>query len=164
MLFALSGAITLPAFHFLGLLLGSRLFPLQTLVVFAHGAAVSAVLAGAFAPILLFFTLSGSSYPFMILAHVVALGFCGAAGTVTMTQNLAVLRAKNEAAIPTSARAVFPAWMVLFAFVGTQLAWMMRPFVGGSQEFVVLNTDGGNFYEAVISSLFSVLIGWIPPS
>jgi hypothetical protein len=42
-------------------------------------------------------------------------------------------------------------WAVLFGFVGIQMAWNLRPFLGDRNEpFRVIGRYQGNFYTAVI--------------
>jgi hypothetical protein len=44
-------------------------------------------------------------------------------------------------------------YCVLFALVGTQLAWSLRPFLGSpSQEFTLFRTLGGNLFESLLAS------------
>ncbi len=157
LLFLGACAITMPAFHFIGLHLGSRLFPGQTIVVCANGMAITGVLAASFAPISLFFLLSGSGYSFLILAHVAIIGFCSSAGASTMNRNLRRLRERSGEQPSPGADWCFPAWVALYAIVGTQLAYLMRPFVGSGETFILLNTDPGNFYEAVFKTLVGML-------
>ena len=45
-------------------------------------------------------------------------------------------------------------WLVLYAFVGTQLAWTLRPFFGApGMPFEIVRKLGGNFYVDVFKSL-----------
>ena len=45
-------------------------------------------------------------------------------------------------------------WVVVFGFVGTQLAWTLRPFLGSPDEsFEIVRAVEGNFYVDVIGSL-----------
>ncbi len=45
-------------------------------------------------------------------------------------------------------------WVVVFGFVGTQLAWTLRPFVGSPGEpFQVFRTIEGNFYVDIVRTL-----------
>ncbi len=158
-LYFFTSLITFPAFHFISLYLGSRTKPTQTLLVCLNGAAVVAVLAGSFSPIALFFTLSGSSYSFLVLMHVSILAFCSIAGASTIEKNLRDIRKKTGEVLPKGAGSCFFVWVFMCAIVGTQLAWMMRPFVGSSDTFTFINTDKGNFYEAVFKSLIGLLGG-----
>lgn len=48
--------------------------------------------------------------------------------------------------------------MILYAFVGSQLAWTIRPFVGApSIPFEPFRQLGGNFYTNIFASLGEVL-------
>lgn len=45
-------------------------------------------------------------------------------------------------------------WILLFGFVGTQLAWTLRPFFGDpGQDFSFFRSIDGNFYAAVLRSI-----------
>jgi hypothetical protein len=51
-------------------------------------------------------------------------------------------------------------WIVLFGFVGTQLAWTLRPFFGDpGQPFGVFREVGGTFYADVLRTLGDLLGG-----
>jgi hypothetical protein len=55
---------------------------------------------------------------------------------------------------PRKAMTIMQVWAVLFAFVGIQMAWNLRPFVGDRGEpFKVFRHYEGNFYTGVIYSL-----------
>jgi hypothetical protein len=45
-------------------------------------------------------------------------------------------------------------WILLFGFVGTQLAWTLRPFVGSpGKEFQVFREIEGNFYVEIVKAI-----------
>ena len=45
-------------------------------------------------------------------------------------------------------------WIVLYAFVGSQLAWTLRPFFGArALPFELFRDLGGNFYANITASL-----------
>jgi hypothetical protein len=49
---------------------------------------------------------------------------------------------------------IFAIWIIIFAFVSSQLAWNLRPFVGNKElPFEMFRTRQGNFYIAVIQSI-----------
>jgi hypothetical protein len=51
-------------------------------------------------------------------------------------------------------------WLILYALVGSQLGWTLRPFFGAPGEsFQLFRTIEGNFYSQVFRSLFT-LLGW----
>jgi hypothetical protein len=52
---------------------------------------------------------------------------------------------------PRKALTIMRAWALLFAFVGVQLAWNLRPFLGDkNQPFRVFGDYQGNFYTAIL--------------
>lgn len=51
-------------------------------------------------------------------------------------------------------------WILLFGFVGTQLAWTLRPFFGSpGQPYEVFRQIGGTFYADVLNTLGRLLGG-----
>jgi hypothetical protein len=45
-------------------------------------------------------------------------------------------------------------WVLLFGFVGTQLAWTLRPFVGSPDEnFQIFRSIEGNFYVNIVETI-----------
>jgi len=49
-------------------------------------------------------------------------------------------------------------WIILYAFVGSQMAWTLRPFIGApSMKFELFRQLGGNFYSNVLVSLGEML-------
>ena len=49
-------------------------------------------------------------------------------------------------------------WILLFGFVGTQLAWTLRPFFGSpGQPFELFRDIDGTFYSDILQTLGSLL-------
>jgi hypothetical protein len=49
-------------------------------------------------------------------------------------------------------------WILLFGFVGTQLAWTLRPFFGSpGQPFELFRDIEGTFYSNILQTLGSLL-------
>lgn len=147
---------SLPALHFIGLFLGSKMRFAKTLTVMLHGIAVTSVLLCAFAPISMFFTLSGSSYAFTLCMHVLIFGFTGICGLVTIRRN-ALLAIGDEQ--PKAAIRLLHIWFLLYMFLGTQLAYLMAPFVGHRAEFIWMHRSEGNFYSYLFELLAQTLAG-----
>jgi hypothetical protein len=157
LLFTLTLFVCLPTLHFVGLLFGSGLRFAHSVAVLLAGIAVTTTLLAAFAPIALFFLLSGSTYAFLLLMHVAIFAFCGAAGLRAMRDNFRHLRAAAGADRPSGSPLVLRVWMLLYMFVGTQMAYVLGPFVGRDTTFMWFHNAGGNFYTYVLSTLGEVL-------
>ena len=57
-------------------------------------------------------------------------------------------------------RLVFGCWVVIFAVVGAQMGWVLRPFIGNPvQPFTWFRARESNFFEAVFNALQSVVGG-----
>lgn len=136
-------------------LLGLGISFRQSALAIATGFAVaSAVLAG-LAPMALFLWWSTPSFASgqalvahnaTLVAHVGLVALAGAIG------NLALYRlvASISGSAARAAR-ILAAWLAVNLFLGSQLSWIMRPFVGSPAlpvEFFRADALNGNFYEA----------------
>jgi hypothetical protein len=55
-------------------------------------------------------------------------------------------------------KSVLVFWMFVYAFVGSQMAWTFRPFIGApGAPFELFRQLGGNFYTNVLQSLGEIL-------
>jgi hypothetical protein len=90
----------------------------------------------------------------------------GAAPTAPQNQNHLPVRpdtAKTTAPQPApgerpASMTLLYIWIVLFGFVGTQLAWTLRPFFGSPGEpFALFRDIDGTFYGNILSTLGSLL-------
>jgi len=126
---------------------------------------VASAILGAFSPLLAFAvwnapaispqSLQGATYNFIKLANVAVIAFAGATGNARLFQLLARL-----AGNPAVARRVLFAWLVVNLFLGSQLSWILRPFIGSPNlpvEFFRTAALHGNFYESVFYSLQQLL-------
>jgi hypothetical protein len=51
-------------------------------------------------------------------------------------------------------RLIFWLWVLLYGFVGSQMAWTLRPYMGEPDKpFVLFLQVGGNFYADIITSI-----------
>jgi hypothetical protein len=121
---------------------------------------VTSAILGAFSPIIAFMVWCEPSmtpsheslrpYNFMLLAHVAVIALAGTAGNARLFQLL--VRLGNRAA----AYRVLCAWLAGNLFLGSQLSWILRPFIGSPElkvEFIRSAALHGNFYEAVWTSI-----------
>jgi hypothetical protein len=207
LLFYLTLLVTLPSLYVFNALVGSRL-TLGTVVrlLVASLGVMLAVLAS-LGPIVAFFSVSTTSYPFMVLFNTLVCGTSGALGLSFLLQTLHRLsilddqmprvldplegRAGVERRIeeldsgpadPAAEQAprfeppgaldplenrvlgkhvktVFNLWMIVFALVGAQMGWVLRPFIGNpDMPFTWFRGRESNFFQAIlrtISNLFS---------
>jgi hypothetical protein len=50
--------------------------------------------------------------------------------------------------------AIFRVWVVVFALVGAQMSWVLRPFIGAPDvAFTWLRARDSNFFEAVLRAV-----------
>lgn len=125
---------------------------------------IASAILGAFSPIIAFMvwntpgitakTSVGSAYSFIMLTHVAVIALAGVSGNLRLSQLLGQL-SENQAA----ARRVLVAWLAGNLFLGSQLSWILRPFIGSPGlpvEFFRATAFHGNFYEAVFHSLTNI--------
>jgi hypothetical protein len=95
--------------------------------------------------------ISGATYNFILLTHVLVIALAGVTGNVRLFQLLARLGDSRAVAL----RVQF-AWLAGNLFLGSQLSWNLRPFIGSPNlpvEFFRKAAFHGNFFEAVFHSL-----------
>ena len=137
-------------------LFGSGVSFRQAALAILMSFAVASVILGGFSPITLFILYNAPplasknailGHSAMLLTHVFAIAF---AGIVANGRLLGVLRQMSGRA--GTARAVLFSWLAGNLFLGAQLAWNLRPFIGSPDLAVQFFRDDplrGNFYEAV---------------
>ena len=123
---------------------------------------VGAIL-GSFSPVVFFMvwnappmTAKASGiYDFILLMDVVVVALAGMAANLRLAQLLR--RLSSSAAV---SRRVLFAWLTGNLILGSQLSWILRPFIGAPGmpvEFLRKNALDGNFFEAVFHSLKQLL-------
>ena len=146
--------ICFPSFYIVQLVLGSKVKIKQLAVMMLSGFLMTTTIMLAFAPIVLLFQLSGDNYNFLKFLHVGVFVFSGFFGMRAVLDAL-----KNSFAdhgvYPQIGLGIFRVWVIIFAFVGVQLAWNLRPFVGyKDMPYELFRKDTqGNFYSSMIKSL-----------
>jgi hypothetical protein len=123
---------------------------------------VTGALTVASASITLFLWMSvGEQYTILILLNVVVLAVSSWWGLTFLRQGM---RYVQKDAPHVRQRNILFVWLAVYAFVGTQMAWSIRPFFGAPGEpFVLMRYDGGTFYESVVTAivwLARTLLGW----
>ncbi|HXL54506.1 MAG TPA: hypothetical protein VN945_15360 [Gemmatimonadales bacterium] len=158
-LFFATFAVCFPAFFVVQVLVGSRLRLLQVAVLVFGALALTSVLLAAFVPITAFFLITGANYYFQHLLNIAIASVAGLFGMYALHEGLSVV-CEKRGVYPRKALTIMRAWAVLFAFVGIQLAWSLRPFLGDrNQPFQVFGRYQGNFYAAIIYAVNKLLHG-----
>ena len=146
----------------LGLNLGFR----QSLMLVLMSFTIAAAVLGSFAPIVFFIvwntpSLAGqmevpwAAYNFVQLTQVVIIAFAGVVANVRLFRLLHSLSGSSRVA-----RKILFAWLVGNLFLGSQLCWILRPFIGSPVlpvEFIRPNAFQGNFYETVFHAIGHLL-------
>jgi hypothetical protein len=151
--------ICFPAFYVVQILVGSRLRFTQVLILVLAALSLTAVLLAAFVPVAVFFLITGANYYFLQLLHVLAVLVAGLFGMYALHEGLSIV-CEQRGVYPKKALTIMRVWAVLFAFVGIQMAWNLRPFLGDRGEpFTVFRSYEGNFYAAIVYSVNRLLRG-----
>jgi hypothetical protein len=105
-----------------------------------------------FAPIVIFFMITSKNYAFLKLLHVAIFTFSGIFAIKTIISGLKYSCEKKNI-YPKLGMDIFRIWVFIIAFVSSQLAWNLRPFVGSRDlPFEMFREKQGNFFIAVIQS------------
>jgi predicted membrane channel-forming protein YqfA (hemolysin III family) len=136
--------ICFPTLHVFNLLFGSKHTAKQLLALLLSTMAITSLLVLAFAPVSAFFAMSSTNYQFIKLLNVAILAVAGVLGVRFFYRGMQELSGDNGHA---SRDRIVRLWIVLYMFVGTQLAWTLRPFFGApDRPFEWMREVGGNFY------------------
>ena len=157
-LFLITLFICAPSLYFFNILFGSRQGILQNIALILMAVTTTSVLLVSLAPVTLFFLTTTSQYEFFKLLNVAIFVVSGFMGLGFLRQGFAHSVDADNAEGRGARRMLFILWVILYAFVGTQMAWTLSPFMGDpGLPFVLVRRVGGNFYTDVASSLFSLL-------
>jgi hypothetical protein len=143
----------------LGLNIGLR----QSLQAVLMSFTIAASILGSFSPILFFLVWNSppmsaqnsGAYSFIQLTHVAVIAFSGVAANLRLSQ---LLRRLGRSAI--IGRRVLIAWLAGNLLLGSQLSWILRPFIGAPSlpvEFLRKNAFDGNFFESVFHAVKRLL-------
>lgn len=172
-LYLITLVICLPTLYFFDILMGSSLQFAQYLALMLTTVSVISVLLFAFAPVTLFFLISIRDYNFFLFINLVIFSITGLVGVSLFYQAMqtvvrpAVLKVRDadprdpEPSHQDMRQRLLKGWLVLYALVGSQLGWTLRPFFGApDQAFQLFRPEiEGNFYQQVIIIVLK-LFGW----
>jgi len=141
-------------------ILGSGLSFKQTSLAILMSFAIAAIILAGFAPITLFVWFNAPAlasadailgHSLMLLTHVFVIAFAGVAANQRLLRLLETMSGHVR-----TGRTVFFSCVAGNLFLGAQLAWNLRPFIGSPKLAVQFLRDDpvrGNFYEAVWRAL-----------
>ncbi len=126
---------------------------------------ITSAILGAFSPLMIFLVwnapamVSGAAhnaaYNFILLTHVIMITIAGTTGNLRLFQFLVHFGGNRAVAV----RVLF-AWQAGNLFLGSQLSWIFRPFIGSPDlpvEFLRSNAFHGNFYESVAHAFLQII-------
>jgi hypothetical protein len=121
---------------------------------------VTSAILGAFSPVMAFLIWNApamsvnpyneTTYCLILLAHVAVIALAGTAGNLRLFELLRHWSPTERIAVR-----VLTVWFCGNLFLGTQLTWILRPFIGSPLlpvQFLRGDALHGNFYETVIRS------------
>ncbi|MFW9965605.1 MAG: hypothetical protein ACFFEA_00490 [Candidatus Thorarchaeota archaeon] len=158
MLLLIAVFVSLPTYYVLNGILGGEMSLKQMAVLFMISITVMATMMIAFLPVTLFFMLTTpertfAAYAFTVLLNVFFFGISGVTAVSYLLRGFSKIHGENKKWVP----AMITGSGVL-AFVGTQLAWVLRPYFHLSTTFIA--PPSGNFYIAVIELVARLFFGW----
>lgn len=153
--------VCVPSLYFFSLLFGSNQSLRQSLAIILTAITVTAVLLLSCGPITLFFLLTApNQYQFFKLLNVAIFSISGLMGVVFLYQGIKVVAGSQTEGASTR-KWVLIIWMFVYAFVGSQMAWTIRPFIGApGTPFEIFRQLGGNFYANILQS-FGEILGYV---
>jgi hypothetical protein len=203
-LFLLTLLVTLPSLYVFNALIGCRLDLTATLRLLIAAIVINLSVAASLGPILGFFTVSTTSYTFIVLLNVALLAIAGIIGLGFLLQTLRRLSLSTPSGPPSTsavrtagptpgsvvwessppetaaartpgpldplpgtftehnpraAQTIFRVWLVIYALVGAQMGWILRPFIGcPNMPFTLFRHRQGSFFQSVFNhfvNLFS---------
>ena len=114
-----------------------------------------AVILASLAPLTLLWYASSADYPSAILFNGLAFGIASLTAQVLLRGYYRPLVQRNH-----RHRWVLRAWIVVYVFVGIQMGWVLRPFIGRPDAPVELfrEESWGNAYVVVARLIFETLL------
>ena len=125
LLLGATGAICMPAFFVLNTLLGLRHDFREALQAILAGQAALSVTLAACAPLTRFWYCSTDSYRAALLFNAAVLALATLAGHLVMQRYYRPLIRRHR-----YHRFALYGWLTLYTFVGIQMGWTLRPFIG----------------------------------
>jgi hypothetical protein len=156
-LFLVTLLICAPSLHIFYILFGARQTILQTITLLLTTVGTTALLLLGFAPITFFFLITGDNYSFYKVLNVFILGISGFLGAYFLYQGIKIVVNPGAEEGPARRNLFLVSWVLLYGFVGAQMAWALDPFIGNPEiPFVLFSNEQGNFFIDVFKSLSNI--------
>jgi len=157
-LFIVTFLTCVPSLYFFNLLFGSKQTLLQYIALILTTMTTTSVLLLSLAPVTFFFLTTSSQYAFFKLLNVAFFTIAGSMGLIFLRQGISIAGKPNDGQGARARQVVLLVWMLLYAFVGSQMAWTLSPFMGEpGTPFILFTQPGSNFWSDVIKSLHQLL-------
>ena len=152
LLMGVSFALTVPSFFILNTLLGLRNDFRVAVRAVATAQAGLAITLAALCPFVLLWYASCADYPWAILFNGLMFAIATTAGQVLLRRYYRTLVAINP-----RHRTTLGIWTIAYAFVAIQMAWVLRPFVGGPSQATTFFRPGawGNAYLMIFDLVWN---------
>jgi hypothetical protein len=183
-LFFLTLLVTLPSLYVFNALVGSRLTLAAVVRLLLATLGVIVAVLASLGPIVAFFSVSTTSYPFILLFNVVIFAAAGFLGMLFLLQTLhrqsvalpevtadepaspageapstpvGALDRIDDQGLSRHVTTIFRLWLVVFGLVGAQMGWVLRPFVGSPNlPFTWFRGRESNFFQAVFQTFLNL--------
>ncbi|MBI2898621.1 MAG: hypothetical protein HYY17_00380 [Planctomycetes bacterium] len=152
--------LSFPAMHLFALVAAPRLRMADTFDLALGSVATTARGLGALSPVVAFLSLTSPipSYKTYLFLVLVLVGSIALSGTISLRQ---LRRDMERLDLGPAAPRLFAAWLAIYGFAGSQVAWLLRPWVGSSYAvrgyFSIYRNLEGNFYEAVFRAAIALV-------
>jgi len=146
--------VCFPAFYVLNCLHRQRLSSGQCGRLLLVATSTNALALASFAPVSFFFTFTTSraGYTFIVLLQVAVFAIAALLSVVEIALIFRATAARVGRRVPAS---LIASWAVLYAFVLSQMSWVLRPWIGTwVLEYRPFRPIGGSFIEAILNMLF----------
>ncbi len=147
-------ALSLPTYFVVSTLIGLRDDLAESIRALLATQAVLAILLASFAPFTLLWYVSSSNYSAALLFNAAMFGLASLCAQRVLARLFRPLVARDP-----RHRMMLTVWLVTFTFVGIQMGWLLRPFVGNPDDPTTFfrQEAWGNAYEALVQLASRVL-------
>lgn len=150
--------ICIPTLYVFSVLFGSNQRLDQCVALVLSAITMMGVLLLSFASITFFFMLTTRDYQFFKLLNVFFFSTAGVIGMILLSQGMRLVSTSDQEAGHKVRNRILYSWILLYAFVGSQMAWTLRPFIGyPDAPFEIIRSLGGNFYADILLSVGEIL-------